>query len=160
MKRNRLFSYLFVLVLTTIILSACDQKVPEHVTGDERTAAEYIISKGYNILSYEGEISRYTLDKQKLSQYAYKEIWDVQEIKPDSYIGEEIVTYGFIVNQHPLDKKYASLYKQYNYETALNVMLSDGKIIGGTSSPEQKDNDFLSTGGYYSLEAKELDSPE
>lgn len=160
MKGPSLYSCLFIVVLLTVGLSACDQKVPDHVTGDERTAAEYIISKGYNILSYEGVVSRYTLDRQKLSQYTYKEIWDVQEVKPDSYIGDEIVTYGFIVDQHPLDRKFASLYKKYNFETELKVMLSGSKVIGGTSSPEHKDKEFLSTGGYYSLEAKELDPPK
>lgn len=84
-------------------------------------------------------------------------LWAVQQTEPESYLGKEIVTYDFIVSGHPLEKKFASIYKQNNYDTSVMVMFADGKVIGGGSTPKSKNKLIVMTGGYYALNGDSLE---
>ncbi|MCT4509291.1 MAG: DUF4830 domain-containing protein [Tepidibacter sp.] len=98
----------------------------------EKTAEEYIKTKGYVITTRKGEINRYTLEKNKLyggtETIPYQQSWAVQKVNPDDYLGKEIIIYCFTVKKHPLEKIY-------NVDTNLYIIICDGKVIGGYSYP-------------------------
>ena len=121
-------------------------------TGNESIAKEYVEAKGYKITESKGEIERYTLEKSKiyggLEVIPYQQAWAVQTIEPDIYFGKEIIVYGFIVKNHPLqeiDKNAENGVKVY-------VMLSDEKVIGGYSYP-----DANVVGGFSSFDGESLE---
>lgn len=59
-----------------------------------------------------------------------------------------------MVSGHPLEQMYAaSADHSSEYEIHINVLLSDGEVIGGYSYPVKKDNAEL-MGGVYSLDGK------
>lgn len=103
------------------------------ITGDEKTAEDYVKSQGYNITARKGEIEKYTLEKSKLhgatETLPYQQMWAVQKVEPDKYFGKEITIYGFTVKNHPLQER------DRNTKNGVNVyiMLSEGKVIGGYS---------------------------
>lgn len=138
------------------IISGCTKEL----TGDEKTAADYVKAKGYKILSYKGEIDKYTLDKS-LFLYEndpigyYRVTWGVQTVEPDNYLEKQITVYNFIVKGHPLEERFDNKYKT----TSLSIIMCDGKVIGGFSYPDQEklspEEHLL--GGPYSLEGKTLE---
>lgn len=138
------------LIISLIIFTfvACTKRV----TGDEKTAENYVKSQGYKIASQKGEIQKYTLEKDKLYGTAetiqYQQMWSVQKEDPDEYLGKEITIYGFTVKDHPLQKR------DRNAKNGVNVyiMLSEGKVIGGYSYPDA-DVD----GAYSSIDGKTLE---
>ena len=113
---------------------------------DEKTADDYVKSLGYNITNNQGKISTFTLDKNKFYDGDYQDewadIWSYQKVKPSDYFGKQITIYGFKVKNHPLEKKF-------KIETNVYIMISEGKVIGGYSIP---DNGY--TGGAFSLDGK------
>lgn|GEM_PF-458286 len=121
------------------------------VTGDEKTAEDYVKSQGYEITSRIGEVDKYTLEKSGLyggtDTRQYQQAWGVQKEEPDKYFTKEIIVYGFTVKNHPLEK----VYKQSN-GTNIFIMLSESKVIGGYSFPNA---DLL--GALYSLDGKTLE---
>lgn len=60
---------------------------------------------GYLIISNEGIVSEYLLDKKLLTDMPYMQYWSVQSVDPVDYIGKEITTSKFIVKNHPLDNE-------------------------------------------------------
>lgn len=127
-----------------MISAGCSQGV----TGDEKTAEDYVKSQGYDVTSSKGEVDKYTLEKSRLyggtDTTQYQQAWGVQAADPDEYLGKVIVVYGFTVKNHPLEK----IYKQSN-GTNIYIMLSEGKVIGGYSFPN---GDVV--GAFYSLDGK------
>lgn len=148
---------LFILSgLILLMLSGCSGKDRSAVADNQKIAADFVRSMGCHIITNEGETSRYTLDREMLREYYNMQLWGVQKEEPESYLGKEIVTYGFIVSGHPLEKKYASIYKENNYDTSVMVMLVDGKVIGGGSTPKSKNKLLVLAGGYYALNGDDL----
>lgn len=100
---------------------------------NEKIAQQYLKLQGYKIISASGQLEKYNLEKSKLSEtigiMPSQQIWGLQKIEPDKYFGKEIYVYGFIVINHPLEKKYI------NFKNGVNVyvMVSEGKVIGGYS---------------------------
>lgn len=50
------------------------------ITGDQKTATEYVKAKGYKISSYDGQVQKYTLNKDKLlygitETIPYRQAW-------------------------------------------------------------------------------------
>lgn len=135
------------LLIGLIILTSmgCARKV----SGDEKTAAEYIKAKGYKITEYKGETKKYTLEKSMLNETFFEQMWGVQKVEPDEYFGKEIVLYDFTVKNHPVEK----IYKECK-SVSVCIMLSEGKVIGGTSFPIADEHLF---GGCYSLDGKTLE---
>jgi hypothetical protein len=132
-------------VLVFLIIAGCNKEV----TGDEKTASEYVKAQGYKISSYKGQVQTYTLDKSKLYgstvSLPIQQMWSQQTVEPAQYFGKEITIYGFTVTNHPLNKTYKS-------KTNVYIMLSEGKVIGGYSFPNK---DMV--GWYFSLDGKTLE---
>jgi hypothetical protein len=106
-----------------------------NIINDEKTAEDYVKSKGYEITARKGEVHKYTLEKSRLYGAAetipYQQAWSVQTVEPDKYFGKEIIIYQFIVKNHPLQERDKNAKDGVN----VSIMLSEGKIIGGTSYP-------------------------
>lgn len=123
-----------------------------NITGDEKTAEDFVKSQGYTIIARKGEIQKYTLERSKLYEgintLEYQQAWAVQTVEPDKYFGKEIVVYGYTVKNHPMQKE------DRNAKDGVNVyiMLSEGKVIGGYSYPNA-DVD----GAFSSLDGKTLE---
>ena len=134
-----------ILGLVFLILIGCSKSG----TGDEKTAEEYIKTKAYKIITSKGEIQKYTLEKSKLywgiETIPYQQMWAVQKVEPDKYFGKEINIYCFTVEKHPLEKIYT-------VKTNVYIMLSDGKVVGGYSFPNEK-----LVCSVYSLDGKTLE---
>jgi hypothetical protein len=67
---------LFVLIgLIILTFSGCTKKA----TGDEKTAEDFVKSKGYTITAGKGEVQKYVLDKSKLcggtETISYQQAW-------------------------------------------------------------------------------------
>jgi hypothetical protein len=142
--------YLFfgvIIGLMILFLVGCSKG--KEITGDEKTAKEYVEALGYKITSYKDQVNKYTLDSGAMDGTLNQQIWSVQKMEPDEYFGKEIVVYGFIVSKHPLEKIYKS-------KTNVSIMLSEGKVIGGTSFPADNGKNRL-IGAPYSLEGKTLE---
>ena len=139
---------LTLLLVGVVLLFMNGCSTNKNISNDTNTADKYILGKGYSIISFEGEIEKYTLTKDKLLKAPYDNIWGVQNVAPDQYLNKEIIVDEFVVKNHPLDNDK----NNDNKKTKLYIMLSENKVIGGYSIP---DND--SVGGYYSLEGKSLE---
>ncbi|WP_300380518.1 hypothetical protein [Clostridium sp.] len=130
-----------ILASFLLLLTGCNNSKVETI---EET---YIKELGYKVVSYEGELDKYTLDKDMLKSgtenIPYQQIWSLQEIKPEDYFGKEIITKKYIVKNHPL--------QEICEETLLYLMINEEKIIGGYSFPN---ND--SVGGVYSIDGKTI----
>lgn len=131
-----------ILVSFLLLITGCSESKVENI---EET---YIKELGYEILSYEGELDKYILNKSMLKAEAenipYQQIWSLQEIKPEDYFGKEIITKKYIVKNHPLKEIYE--------KTVLYLMINEEKIIGGYSF---QNND--SVGGVYSLKGETIE---
>ena len=137
-------------MLTLLIISGCN-KGNTPTTGDEKIAEDYLKSQGYEITAYKGEIQKYTLEENMLygpASLQYQQIWSVQSYEPDKFFGKEISTYGFTVDNHPLQKRDSNGRNGVN----IYIMITDGKVIGGYSYPDADVN-----GAYSSLEGKTLE---
>ncbi|MEK3725267.1 hypothetical protein [Paenibacillus sp. FSL H8-0034] len=140
---------LLLVGLLTLILNGCNKEM----TVDETTAAAYVKAQGYAIMKSNGVIDTYTLEKAKLSgpmeSTPYQQAWGVQKLDPDPYFGKTITVYGFTVANHPLEKIYHS-------NTKVSIMLCEGKVIGGTSFPDDH-GAMMRAGAPYSIDGKTLE---
>lgn len=134
-----------VLGLLFLILIGCSKGI----SGDEKTTEDYVKSQGYNITARKGEILKYTFEINKLNgeiePLPYQQMWALQKVEPDKYFGKEITIYCFTVKNHPLEKTY-------KVKTNVYIMISDGKVIGGYSFPDEE-----MMGSVYSLDGKTLE---
>lgn len=142
---------LILLLASMLSRSNISRNLP--MSEDEKTAADYVQSRGYTIEEHQGTVSTYILEKSRLNSSGasasgnlpYIKTWSLQENEPDNYFGKEVSSYTFIVSGHPLDK-------QYNTHTRVSIMMVDGKVVGGTSSP-----DVDADGGPYDLDGRTLE---
>jgi len=129
-----------------LILAGCGKDV----TGDEKTAEQYVEDRGYKINTRLGKTDKYKLDKSKLygstETIPYQQSWGVQNVEPDMYFGKEITVYGFTVSNHPLEERNKA-------KTNVYIMLTESKVIGGYSFPNIKGL----IGSVYSLDGKTLE---
>jgi len=146
---------LLALLFGMAVLFGCEPPADPDLSPDERKAISYLAKKKYKIIERLGERSRYVLEREMLSQLYYSNIWAVQRTSPEPYIGKTIVTYGFIVTNHPLEKLYSVIWEKDEFDVEVIVMLSEGQVIGGTSFPVLKSGDLL-VGAPYSLDGKDL----
>jgi uncharacterized membrane protein YcgQ (UPF0703/DUF1980 family) len=134
-----------VLGLIFLIITGCSNSSGN----DEGTAVKYAKTQGYEIITQNGEIQKYTLEKSKLygstETLPYQQLWAVQKVEPDKYFGKEITIYGFTVKNHPLENIY-------KVKANIYIMLSDGKVVGGYSFPDEQMD-----GSVYSLDGKTLE---
>ncbi len=146
---RKIVSLIFIIALI-ITLTACGKS--EKTSWEEKTAEDYVKSFGYTITAQNGEIVKYTLEKNMLygnmETIPYQQAWGVQKVIADQYFGKEITVYGFTVKNHPLQERDKNAKDGVN----LYIMLTEGKVIGGYSFPNAEVD-----GGYYSLDGKTLD---
>ncbi|GAB6928095.1 hypothetical protein JCM10914A_20780 [Paenibacillus sp. JCM 10914] len=150
-RRNVAFgvgiSVVLIILLTFISFSL---RSDQPMSGEQKIAANYVEARGYKIVSSPSEPFTYTLEKALLNpdngQLPYIQIWGVQSIDPAAYFGKEITSHSFIVSGHPLDAMYGT-------HTALQVMMAEGKVIGGTSFPDRDDL----AGAPYALDGRTLE---
>jgi len=117
---------------------------------DEQIAIDFIKSQGYIITAVNGKYSQFILEKSQLDQgYIMMEFWSVLETLLNEYIGKEIKIYSFTVTNHPLE----NIYKTSN-GINISIMISNGKVIGGNSSPNMDEPLY---GGSDSLDGKTLE---
>lgn len=152
MKRNRIWLWAGIGLSIVILYSFMQLSVHsgKPMSEEQKIAASYVKSLGYKIVSHSSKPITYTLEKSLLAPgngaIPYIQTWSVQSQDPANYYGKEIVTYRFKVSGHPLDRIY-------NTNTALFVMMSEGKVIGGTSFPDRNDL----AGAPYSIDGKTLE---
>ncbi|RHW38131.1 hypothetical protein D1B31_15250 [Neobacillus notoginsengisoli] len=112
--------FLFFFLLTGCVLGT-------KLDANAKLAKEHLLKQGYSVTSYKG--SRiYKFERQDLVELPHKSIWTLQSVKPDEFIGKELVEERFIVKNHPVGKIYKS-------KVMINVYIYDGEVIGGTSYP-------------------------
>ncbi|MEG0480333.1 MAG: DUF4830 domain-containing protein [Clostridium sp.] len=140
-----------LITLTTLvflILVSCSNGL----SGEEKVATEFIKSKDYKIVKSLGEPYRYTLTKDMLAGKTASggaiQSWCVQSSKPEDYFNKEITTYSYEVTNHPMQKNDSNA----KNGVWLNIMMCEGKVIGGTSTPNVD-----TVGGVFSLEGKTLE---
>jgi len=147
---KKLVTALCVVLLTYLVLVGCTQ-TQSKVEDTSKVIIDYLESKDYKIVSYEGKVLERTISEDDLSYTPYKNMWTLQEVNPADYIGEKLETYEVIVKNHILDNAEDNKNKQ----TIVSVLVVDGEIIGGTSKPDYDGAEKL--GGFYSLEGKTLE---
>jgi len=125
------------------LLIGCEQKFLLDSNG--KLAEKYLLDKGYSVTSYEGSYV-YNFTSQDLVDKPHKNIWAVQPVEPDSYIGKDVIQETFIVKNHPLSQIYGN-------KTKVSVFIYNGEVIGGTSFPA---GDGW-VGSAYSLEGKTME---
>ncbi|KHL97543.1 hypothetical protein QW71_01675 [Paenibacillus sp. IHB B 3415] len=150
MKRKGLVYLLLFLMLLAMI--GCNKEDSKMGKTGEQIAADYLQALGYTIVADEGEVTKYTLEQNMLENLDYMLLWAVQEKEPSAYFGKEIVSYDFLVKDHPLEK----LFSPEDYFISVVVMLVDGDVIGGTSGPRSKIKNLITAGGEYSIDGKTL----
>jgi hypothetical protein len=141
---------LFILIgLIILTLSACTKEA----TGDEKTAEDFVESKGYAITAGKGEVQKYVLVKSKLcgetETISYQQAWGLQTEEPDKYFGKEISIYGFTVKNDTMKKQHKKGKKDGGN---VYIMLTGSKVIGGYSYS----NDDV-VGAYTSIDGKTLE---
>lgn len=149
-----IFSFFFLL------LSACSNSDSKFEPIDEaklskeaKVAKTLLQDKDYKVVAYSKETSStYVLTEEKLNDeqdYYENHKWKLQGVSADQYIGNTIFNERFIVKNHPLDS-----YPGGEGKTYIDVIVVDGKAIGGISAPYTKD---ALVGMPYSLEGKTLE---
>ena len=132
-----------ILLCSLLFLVACsnNEKSFESLTEDGEIAKAYLEEQGYKVVRYEGKsVLYFTKDEFETGSFEEK-FWSVQPVKPDDYYENPLPYISFIVKNHPLDKQ------SEKKQTFVQVLLYDQKVIGGTSSPDNK----ASVGGFHSL---------
>lgn len=147
---KNLICYLSMVISIIIILSGCKLNNEKPLVSDsnQKLAHNYLIDKGYTIISQEEWASAYVLTKEHLVTQPYMQIWGVLSIESGDYINKPIQSYHFKVKNHPIEHLSTQKEKYVN----VWVMMYQNEIIGGHSFPD----DSL-YGGAYSLEGKTLE---
>lgn len=131
-------------------------KVAPDADYEQQQAVEYLESKGYDIITAKGSSGSYILERSTILEEPYSGIWAVQPVDPDHYFGKSITTYSYVVTNHPLEEIYSVAEHPDVYEIHVNVMLSEGEVIGGTSYPVPTDGSVM-MGGFYSVDGQTLE---
>lgn len=145
---KKLLVFIVVIVATIamlIFLSACSQsEKKESLTEYAQLAKSDLEKRGYEIVEFKGE-KVVSFEREELLESPYQDMWGVQTMAPDPYIGRDITLAHFLVRNHPLDDQFEM------GQTNVFVMLLEGEVIGGTSFPDSKEP---LVGGSYSLDGK------
>ena len=142
-----LFSIIFSLVAcSSLSVSEIDQRysiiTDSKLSKEAKIAQLFLQEKGYKVIAYSsGTSSSYQLTEEKLNdeQDKYENYkWALQGISPERYIGKTINNERFIVKNHPLDK-WKSGSSVSEGKAYVDVMVIDGKALGGVSAPYTKE---------------------
>lgn len=116
----------------------CEQHADLALSRGEQKAASHLTDKNYKIkerLGGQSRHGRHVLHREMLTQLPYSQAWALQHTSPDSRFGKIIVTYGFLVTNHPLEAKLSSIREEDYSGIQVNDILSEGQVIGGHSFP-------------------------
>lgn len=150
---NRLIGLFLMLSLALLAIMGCSNKgAPPKVRLTSKSPPDMLRLLVTGSLTLQGEVAQYTLDQTMLENLDYMQLWSVQKQEPDAYFGKKIITYRFLVENHPLEQQYPP----DEYRIAVNVMLADHEVIGGTSGPLSIIKNLIVAGGEYSIEGKTL----
>lgn len=139
---------IFVLLLPLLVLlGLSNMLIDKSNDPNKELSKQYLGSKGYKIISYEGSNS-YILKREMLTVNPYMMDWSVQNVDPQDYIGKTIHVEKFIVNNHPLERI------SYEGKTVVSVLISENKVFGGTAFPVTKEP---LRGWVYSVDGKTLE---
>ena len=146
-KKNPSLRLIGLAMVILLLFSACSKSEDvidsSIVPGISQT--KYLEDKGYNIIEENGKVSSYTLEKDILLKTI---CWGVQTFDIQPYIGKQIDTYSYIVDNHPLDKL-----GDLN-QTKVWLLVCENEIIGGFSLHNTTDTQY---GGVYSLDGHTLE---
>lgn len=140
--------YGMILLAIVLFSAGCSSQHP--INKERRIAEEYLQEHGYTVMSHEISLEPYTLLKKDLRKTYNMQIWEVQMITPEDYIGETIYGERFIIKNHPLDHWESGTNKSLG-KTEVYLMIVNDQVIGGTSFPVTKENLY---GAPYSLDGK------
>lgn len=138
MKKSILLG--IILMSFIVVVGGC----PQLKVDTKKIAQNYLEYKGYNVLSYIKQSDQprdqtYKLSKELLVKLAYADIWYLQKVHPNDYLGKTIYMETFEVNNHPLDSfRFSNNDNEhiiYKNKTITHVMVVDGEVIGGYSYP-------------------------
>lgn len=145
--------FLIYLLIVFLMLSGCGAAENKNV----KVAREYLKSRGFRIVSYEGTAEEYVLTKEKLTRLPYMQHWGLQGEDPGKYIGKTITVEKFIVKNHPLDNwDSGSIIDPVKStgKTIVWVFLVDNQVVGGISHPVV---DKMLLGSVWSIDGKTLE---
>ncbi len=122
----------WMIVFFCLFLVACGKEMetesePE-MTENGQVAEAYLEEQQYSIVSFEGEHTS-TLTLEELAEDRERNVWGLQTVSPDEYVGKTIYYENFTVKDHPIGEQSPA------GQIAVSVMIVDGKVIGGTSFP-------------------------
>ncbi|MBW5448613.1 hypothetical protein GE107_21435 [Cohnella sp. CFH 77786] len=144
----RLAFYLIALFM----LAGCSSNSKSVNNPDARTAQIYLESRGYQIVSYEGVVYEYTLNKENVTRLPYSAYWQLPGNDPEPVFGKSVTVHKFIVKNHPLDHYHSGEYKAKG-KTEAYVHIAEGKVAAGTSFPVM---DQGLDGGYWNIDGVPL----
>ncbi len=152
----------FVLTLMVFIFSLAGCSVSQSIKISDKNgtvAKDYLESKGYKVVSYEGTSETYILTKEKLMKLPYSNYWGLQSEDPSKYLGKEVSVQKFVVTNHPLDNWKSTSTKPENIvkskgKTTTWIYIVDNQAVGGHSYPVI---DQFMAGGVWSLDGRTLE---
>ena len=141
-----------LLFLAGTVLAGCrsiDFSKAMEADNMEQAAQELLEEKGFQIVASGGKNEVYVLDRDRLAHPNYAQMWGVQKVDEEAYLGKSVEIYEFLVKDHPLliEVEGAERIKVW-------VMVCENEIIGGYTFPNYDDPHY---GGVYSLEGKTLE---
>ncbi|ADU29362.1 hypothetical protein [Evansella cellulosilytica] len=137
-----------LVTISLLFISGCSQT-------NKDVAIEYLAEKGYDVDTYEGSGSMYQLTKEKIIDEF--PIWALQTFEPGDYIGKEIETEYFRVDNHPLENWSNNGGVSANGNPLVSIIFVDGKPIGGYAIPNLDDDIDLLGYSTYDIDGKTLE---
>ncbi len=149
LKISRLFavSVSVIIAVGLTLSSGCSASSRRKPT----PAEQYVRSKGYRVLSAEGQVMAFTIGTETLVKLPYIQYWAVQTVDPTPFWGKEATVEKFVVNRHPLDHFQTGIGKLATRalgRTDVWVLSVNGAPVAGWSFPV---TDNRLTGGVYGL---------
>lgn len=150
MKRNFFCILIILLILTGCAkgnmellkeTSGAGASTPEHNIELPKYIEDYMDEHGYNVISEYNKPVFDVTEQADLLELPKMQIWSIQSVAPDQYLGEYIEYYSYIVTNHKLEGLGDLL------GTQLYLMVLDETVIGGYSLPN---NSEVLYGGVYS----------
>lgn len=143
-----MFRHGITFLMVVLIFAGCSQGNSVSLEGG--VAKQFLEDKGYRVIEHLASVEPFILTEKDLSETSQMQIWQVQTVDVEEFVGKEIHGEIFEIENHPLDN-YDSGTIQGLGKTQIYLMLVDDKIIGGTSFPITEEALY---GAPYSLEGK------
>ena len=157
--KNLFLVFCIVLILTPGCNSTGKERSSATVEPYNKSVAEgFLMDMDLKVISYEGNVETYVLEKWKLTTNPYSQIWGLQRRDPAQFIGKSVGVEKFIVTNHPLDRWKSSSKTEKALmskgRTIVWVIVIDKNAIGGYSLPDVGE---VLVGGVYSIDGKVLE---